>query len=303
MVVSDFVNTSGDRLPVVLRFTPTGGLDIGHGMRQIDLPGTDENVTAVAASGTGLILAGDVATAAASNVDRFVARLDATNAFDSSFGVGGVRTLMAVRPGAIGVALDATTGAIYLGGVTGSNFAVSKLTANGTPDSTFGVGGTATAAMPAGNAGFNDFLREPAAGQFVFGGNIWCTTTGSSDRDLAISRLTSTGAIDTSFGIGGTRTIDAGSTTDGTMSVLLTSTGRLIASGSHVATGSSSTEFVAGAVLDNAIAPAPGNQPRLRVRRANDPAVHVPGQRVRERRCERSGGVQRHDQAAVRHGN
>jgi uncharacterized delta-60 repeat protein len=99
--------------------------------------------------------------------------------------------------------------------VAPAGFHVTRLLANGSPDTGFGTGGTATVPLSATGTFYSSVAQVDPLGRFVIGGS-WGPNLGNSP--LLVIRLTPTGALDTTFGVGGVGTsgslvaLQAGST-------------------------------------------------------------------------------------------
>ncbi len=183
----------------VMRFKPNGTLDSTfgtNGIQQIPMS------TLFAAHGT-LMPNGDVIIAASDAVSgkgylRYI-KLDSTGVLKSSFGSGGIVSMNNVQVATIesiplvqtnGKAVIATSSA----NISGSLF-MSRLKADGTADSTFGVNGVST--FP--TSGFQGFSVYGASLQpddkiLVFGG------TGFWDY---VARFKANGTLDSSFAVNG----------------------------------------------------------------------------------------------------
>ena len=88
--------------------------------------------------------------------------------------------------------------------VTYFDFAVTRLTAAGQVDNTFGVGGTCAVDI----AGFNDTVwsvKVQASGQILLVGTANSTST---DQNTGVARLNSNGTLDTTFGQNGRVMLD-----------------------------------------------------------------------------------------------
>jgi uncharacterized delta-60 repeat protein len=181
----------------VARYTPNGALDatFGNGGKvTIDVGESLESFYPgqrnmdMALSGDRIDLAGIGGT----SENLYVAQLTATGQLDPSFGVGGVvkggqcndLALAAQSDGKVVVAFKDIT-------VAGKH--VTRLLANGSPDTTFGTGGTVAVPDP---GGVPFAMKVDPLGRFVIGGWQLGTT-------FMVLRLTSAGALDSSFGVGG----------------------------------------------------------------------------------------------------
>ena len=165
-------------VPALLRFQSNGILDTSFGVSGVALlPNSFGAYSAVAIQPDGKILAGTSAGGPNSEVDRFTA----TGHLDSSFGTQGRVSFhlssfsgMALQPdGRILAAVQS---------FTNSRNQLVRLLANGSTDASFGTNGSA---FPPGGSGPLEVLTNGDI--LVFGG--------------LVSRLTSSGALDTQFGI------------------------------------------------------------------------------------------------------
>ncbi|WP_145244069.1 delta-60 repeat domain-containing protein [Urbifossiella limnaea] len=123
----------------------------------------------------------------------------AAGTFDPSFGVAGVSPDLG---GAAAVVVDPLGRVVLAGtadGAGGHDFLVTRLNPDGTPDTTFGTGGTAAVDI-AGGDDVAAAVALDAAGRVVVAG---VSTTGDLGR-FAVARLTAAGAPDPTFGTGGT---------------------------------------------------------------------------------------------------
>lgn len=81
-------------------------------------------------------------------------------------------------------------------------FAVARFIADGSADNTFGTSGKQTVDFPNAQEFAQAVIVQPLDGKIVMGG--WMCGTGSSSQyDFALARLSSTGALDSTFGSGG----------------------------------------------------------------------------------------------------
>lgn len=96
---------------------------------------------------------------------------------------------------------------VLAAGTSGGDWLVVKLLADGTPDPNFGMGGSGRVVIPFAGAsdGATDITEMANGSIFV---------TGRAGTDFTVVKLTSTGAIDTSFDTDGIVTIDFGGETD-----------------------------------------------------------------------------------------
>jgi uncharacterized delta-60 repeat protein len=162
-----------------------------------------------------IVVAGSIGMAAA------LIRYNANGTLDTSFHGLGWTTLAVGRTAyANGIAL-LPSGRFIVSG-TGSNsagrsvFFVSRFTATGDPDPTFGTGGVVT-------TDFNNAtniahgLALQSDGKIILAGEA----TKTSSSDIAVVRLNPNGSLDTTFGTGGKTTIDLFGSDDRAFSVAL----------------------------------------------------------------------------------
>src|SRR5262249_53355575 len=136
------------------RFTAGGRRDpsFGDGGVVTTAVGSNDSANAVAVQADGKIVVAGTTTA--TTADFLVARYNADGTPDTSFvaGVGYVAIDFGSADGAVGVAVQ-PDGKIVVAGTTSPSvrlFALAPLDAGGALDTTFGVGGKATTAMPGG---------------------------------------------------------------------------------------------------------------------------------------------------------
>jgi uncharacterized delta-60 repeat protein len=238
------------RVPIVVRYTEDGQPDetFGDGGKVLlDLPGrTEEFISAITATADGGIvvtglLSSPVTGSTAVNYDRFVVRLNGDGTFDTTFGAAGGGGIVILDNGSrtessIGLAVG-TNGALYVAGTTPgtstdkTNVTLTRLSAGGIVDGTFGTAGTATIPLPNLKDAVTGFRITPQ-GQFLLSGTRSRPLTGNNvDRDFLVMRLDASGAADLTFGPGGTRSYDLGSTADGATDAFPTADGKIVIAG------------------------------------------------------------------------
>jgi len=181
-----------------------------------------------------------VATAIATTVATFGAPAAATaqlaGALDATFGTAGTVALP-LEPGgkrdeAFALAIDGDDGLLVAGYVNQppDAFAVVRLLDGGTPDTTFGAGGTARVTFgPATNdhAQARAMVVQPN-GRIVLAGRFKLT----NNQDFAVARLLATGAPDTTFsGDGKVVTAFEATRDDEARAVALTSDDKIVVAG------------------------------------------------------------------------
>ncbi|MCC6438679.1 MAG: right-handed parallel beta-helix repeat-containing protein, partial [Acidimicrobiales bacterium] len=187
---TDTAATAGDDDLLLVRFEPDGTLDPGFGRDghvHVPLGAGDDQAYSVAVQPDGrIVVAGSV-----SGLGAFVARFLADGTPDVGFGGGD--GWVVVDPGVsdrfAGVAVH-TDGTIAAVGWSGSDLLAARLLPDGTPDPSFGVGGSV---VHVGVQQGQDVALDPT-GRMV----VATTVLGVVD-ELAAVRLTTTGALDTTF--------------------------------------------------------------------------------------------------------
>ena len=176
----------------------------GTGKQTVNFGGTD-SALAVAITPDGKIV---VAGSGGSVNDMVVTRLNANGSVDTSFkppggeafvNFGGTdaANAMALQPDGKIVLVGSTDS------VGGGDFAVARLNADGTPDTSFSGDGKLT-------AGFNA-LGETAVGVVVQqNGKIAVLGNGDANHDFVVARYLPDGSVDTGFGTGGAVAVDFG---------------------------------------------------------------------------------------------
>lgn len=192
----------------------TADLGFGAGTGQTLLPvgsAEDRAYSAALQADGKIVLAGYSYVAATSSYDFSVARLNSDGSLDSSFGSGTGKALLAVSSTASAYAMTLQgDGKLVLAGYsysatgsTGDDFTVMRLNADGSLDSTFGMGWGSVILSHAGT----DFGRSVSVqndGKIVLAGTF---DTGQ----FGVARLNSNGSLDTGFGASGYATIAVGS--------------------------------------------------------------------------------------------
>jgi uncharacterized delta-60 repeat protein len=226
------VSASGQAAP--------GDLDPGFGtggivVTDVSTSNNDE-ATAVALQPDGKIVA---AGKSFNGSDVAVVRYTANGALDSSFGSGGkVSTpvgtgtdegnAVAVQPdGKIVVAGEASNG-------TNNDVAVVRYKPDGSLDTSFGSGGIVMTPVGASDDGASSVALQPD-GKIVVAG-----TSRTSQDNFAVVRYTTTGALDGTFGTGGTVVTPLGSGADAA-AMALQPDGKIVLAGG--AAGATGTDF------------------------------------------------------------
>ncbi len=199
-----------------------------------------------------IVVAGSSIDAVSGNIGFAVARLNSNGAIDNSFGSGGISgtyisggdstndvcNSVAVQPdGKVVVAGSSADTTSLLGNTA---FAVARFDSNGTIDTTFGIHGTVRAYITGGDNTYGSAdvgysIAIQTDGKIVVGG-----TSGFFAPSFAVARFNSYGAMDTTFGTGGTTTTDMFGTDvdadDEVHSIVIQPDGKIVAAGFSQAT-------------------------------------------------------------------
>ena len=149
-------------------------------------------------------------------------------ASDTTFGQHGMASITV--PGAdFANALDMTLqpdGKILVAGsaelTSGvQDIALARFNADGSPDTTFGTGGIV----------LTDFSATDAEADRIVLSGTQILVAGDANGDFAVARYNSNGSLDTTFGTGGTTTLDLGSDDDKAFGVAVESNGTIVLDG------------------------------------------------------------------------
>ena len=257
IVVAGYTNISGAATNdfAIVRLNPNGSLDTTFGAAlngkvTVDISGasSDDKAYAVAINPTTKqILIGGTRLFSGTDTDFTIVMLSSDGKLDTTFNTTGIKRIGFDQGGAnedraTSVAFQ-TDGKILAGGyaqtATGFNFALARMNADGTPDTTFGAGGigngrvvTLLASSVFGQA--NALLVQPD-GKIILGG-----TSGVAGSDFAVARYKTDGTLDTSFDTDGQNIYALGGTEFGT-ALARQPDGRLIMGGF---TDSNTNDFV-----------------------------------------------------------
>jgi uncharacterized delta-60 repeat protein len=208
--------------PAVVRLKPNGALDPtfdGDG-RKVFSWGAIGRVTAVVVAPNGKILLGGFSGPEGGNIQ--VARLKANGAFDTTFGTGGIA---AVDFGGTefgeAMARQADGRILVAGRASPGGAVVARLRATGALDPDFGAGGRVTLSA----ATSADAVLVAPDRNILVAGN----TSGSAV--MTVTRLRPDGSLETTFGSGGTATVDFGSLADLLGGAVLQPDGKIVLAG------------------------------------------------------------------------
>ena len=207
-------NAGGSYDIAVIRYNPDGSLDttFGNGDGKVisTFPGSNQDrAYSILVQPDGKI----VVAGAAFGVDFALARYDADGSLDGTFGVGGlVLTDFAGNQDAGLSVVCQPDGRLLVAGLTndgsGGDFAVARYNADGSLDTSFGVGGKVTVDT---NGNYATIALRPDGGIVVAGSEAGPV----GDYDFSLALLRPDGRLDSSFSVGSV-TEDSGSPLLGT---------------------------------------------------------------------------------------
>ncbi|MDB5309626.1 MAG: hypothetical protein JWO38_3828 [Gemmataceae bacterium] len=219
IVVAGTADATGVSDFALARYLPNGTPDLGFdntGQLTFGFGGTDV-ATAVAIQADGKIVEAGYTNVggAGGNPNNFaLTRVNADGSVDTTFNGNGIKTIdFGADDRATGVVVQ-PDGKIVVVGFTslpgGADFAVARLNADGSLDTTFNTTG-----MEAINFGgiddANAVVLQPDGKIVVVGFTAPAgAPTPGVHTNIAVARLTTTGALDTSFNTTGTETVDLG---------------------------------------------------------------------------------------------
>jgi len=212
----------------IARYNSNGSLDAGFGTGgqvTTDIAAGPDTVRNIVLQPDGaIVVSGDPF---GNNPGTALARYTATGSLDASFGVAGKVTLAGARVGR-GLALQ-RDGRLLLAGsaVVGSvsQFATTRLNADGSVDTRFGASGTVVTDM----SGLGDAANAVAVqgdGRIVVAGR-----SSNINGNFAVARYLANGALDTSFANAGKLTVDFFGFSDAAESVAIQADGKIVLGG------------------------------------------------------------------------
>jgi uncharacterized delta-60 repeat protein len=225
VMVANAGDGTGTFRSALVRFTADGSLDASFGNGGFayvswSTPGIPTSMALQVINGQDyfLLAGGD------SNEKIRCERFTSAGELDTSFGSGGVASVATGGVAAHAVAVQADQKILLSGG----EFPVARLNANGTPDTTYGPGGVSRT-----NTGILiRNLRVTASGKVLIVGDVvGAKVKGTAYRDFAVARLNDNGTVDTTFGSRGKSVIDFAGKNDLGIDVAVDSTGKLVVCG------------------------------------------------------------------------
>jgi trimeric autotransporter adhesin len=234
----------GARDIALARYNADGSLDLsfGSGTGKVTTNlGGDEIGQAVQVLGSGQIV-----VAASADSDFALLRYNADGSLDTSFGGGDgwVKQNVSGFDDAYALAVQAD-GKLLVAGRTGNDFGVARFLSDGTLDTGFGSGGSTLVDFGTASDSLYDMVLQ-ADGKIVLAG----AALNGVSVDAALARLTTTGALDTSFNGSGKLMVDIGTNSSDTgYAVTQQGDGKLVLAGWSDAAGT--TDFFAIRVNTN----------------------------------------------------
>lgn len=239
------IGSGGDTDMAVARLNTNGSLDTtfsGDGLTTVsfDLGGdnTDRGNAVALQSDGKIVLVGSAQRNSSGDHDMAIARLTTSGILDSTFDNDGKRTIafdlggsnfdranaVAIASGKIVVAGTAT-----LNSSGDTDFAVARLTSNGSLDTTFSSDGKQTVAFDRGgnNRDVANAVKVQSDGKIILAGSA---RTGTTNDDYAVARLSSSGSPDNTFDGDGRRTSGL-SGDDAATALAIQSNGRIVIAG------------------------------------------------------------------------
>jgi uncharacterized delta-60 repeat protein len=213
----------------------------GDGIQTIDLSNHDR-VGGVAVSGNRVYVAASQDDSGNFSRRWTVLALNATSgALDTSFSGDGIADIPTTKLNTADSLRDIalqSDGKILLGGFSGTQFAIARMTTAGALDATFDGDGVATTTVGNGGQAYK-LLLQPDGKSLLVG---YAGETGHTDYDFAAVRYTTAGALDTSFSADGKAFVDFGSLlNDKAFSGVLAADGKIVLGG--FANGASAQDF------------------------------------------------------------
>jgi uncharacterized delta-60 repeat protein len=240
------------------RYNPDGTPDTtfgSGGQVMTDFVGVEDDAFSVLIQPDGKIVAVGSANDPVTNYDFAAARYLSNGALDTTFGAGGkVRTDFGdqnfdrARSAALqadGKIVAAGFAISHGGGV--QNFAVARYTSAGVLDTTFSNDGLTQIDFGDCCQSANKVLLQ-SDGKII---TVGYANTEDSDSDFLLARLSSRGALDTTFGIGGKVRTSFGDLNGGANGAVLQPDGKIVAVGFQATFTTVRAEFALARYLDS----------------------------------------------------
>ena len=244
----------------LIRYNANGTLDTSFGPSHngivvtpnFDNTGDEAQGLAIQANGFDIVLAGRTGyvTNSNSNSEMVVARYTPSGMLDTSFGTNGI-VMMApsgfTEAHGFGVLVQNTDIVVagYSGNASGAYpLTLARLNSNGQLDTTFGSSGFAidqniSMLGTVNTMVSHDAIALHANGDLLATGVALNSAKGSAD--ICVAAFLPNGALDTTFGVGGTTTADFAGGTDYAHAIAIQPDGRIVVAGGTTPPGSSTT--------------------------------------------------------------
>lgn len=196
-----------------------------------------------------ILVAGTAVHGVSFQAEFAIVRYDVNGQLDTSFGIGGV-VLTGFTGGATAsdMVLQADGKIVVAGSASdsgSSDFAVARYNTDGTLDATFDGDGMATTLFPGGFAGANVVAMQGT--RVLLAGAAFNGT----DNDFALARYDADGALDATFGSGGTLTLPVSAADDVVTGIVVLSDNSIVVVGSSSSDSATSlARFTEDGVLD-----------------------------------------------------
>jgi len=226
-----------------------GGLDptLGSGGKvTTNFFGSTDGASAIAMQPDGKIILAGVSFNPNTSDDFALARYNPDGSLDTSFGTGGkVNTdFFNLGDEALAVALQPDRKIIAAGRVTSlitfADFGIARYNADGSLDTSFGVGGRVTTDFFSNSGDIGTGIAVQPDGKIIVAGYIFSP---SEIADFALARYNRDGSLDKSFGTGGKVTTDFFRDPDAAFAITIQPDGKIILAG--IANRSFSTTIAA----------------------------------------------------------
>jgi uncharacterized delta-60 repeat protein len=248
-IITGYTNSfgAGERDFYIIKLTSDGSLDTtfgSGGTRTVGGAGSDLPYFMTQTTDGSYIITGWTTSFGAGSNDAYIIKLTSDGSLDTTFGSGGTRTVGGAGNDYVYSSIQTTDDGYVIVGKTNSFGAGSddayiiKLTSDGSLDTSFGSNGTRTI----GGTG-NDYARsviQASDGGYIIAG--WTNSYGAGNYDMYIVKLTATGALDTSFGSNGTRTV-GGTGNDYAFNIIQTTDGGYVVGGYTQSYGAGDSDF------------------------------------------------------------
>jgi uncharacterized delta-60 repeat protein len=225
---------------LVSRYDSAGKLDTSYGKSGVGT--SDFGTSSDSAYALGLADDGSVVLAGGPGGNFAMARFLASGAVDPNFGQGGQQMFDLGSDNDTPGAVAYQENKVEIVGTSGGKVPVVRIRDDGEADETFSGDGLLLLDSVAARTDANFADRSTAAAVQPDGKLLLANR--SSDGDFAIARLNSNGALDTSFGNSGVKTVDFGGDDDAD-AIIVQDTGEILVIGTTNSGGSASTAVAA----------------------------------------------------------